>query len=267
MIEPEVYRLSCFIIGLVTLLAAEQFFPHHLPTVSRRGRWMANLSLTAVNSLATAGVCALCLMVTVSEVIPWQIDHFRALSPWMRVPVEILILDFFIYWQHRVFHSVPTFWRFHAVHHTDADLDVTSASRFHFGEILLSSILKLVVVLSLGISIVGLLAFEMAVTLAAQFQHSNIRLPSRIESLLWYFVVPPTMHRIHHCPTRRHHDTNFGTLLSFWDRCFGSLSHPHSHLPTFGLRDFPADQRLGLWSLISLPFRRRVGMKDQPVHK
>jgi sterol desaturase/sphingolipid hydroxylase (fatty acid hydroxylase superfamily) len=258
MFGPEFYRLSFFIVGLSTLMVAEQFFPHHLPTVSRRGRWLTNLSLTAVNSLTTAGVCALCLLATVSGWVPWQIKIFpNDMSLWLRIPLEVAILDLCIYWQHRLFHIVPVFWRFHEVHHTDRDLDVTSASRFHVGEILTSALLKLAVVLSIGISITGLLAFEIAISLAAQFQHSNIRLPSRVEQLLWYFVVPPAMHRVHHCPMRRHHDRNFGTLLTVWDRVFGSLAHPLDHSPTFGLEGFPASRRLGLLSLIILPFRMR----------
>jgi sterol desaturase/sphingolipid hydroxylase (fatty acid hydroxylase superfamily) len=167
---------------------------------------------------------------------------------------EIIFLDFVIYWQHRCFHTIPTLWRYHSVHHTDPDLDVTSASRFHLGEVVLSAILKLIVAVALGISVAGVAAFEIVLLIAAQFQHSNIALPSTVTKLLWYVLVPPEMHRVHHCPRRIHHDANYGTILTLWDWLFGTLFWPRRHAAMFGLAE--ARDRLGLWALLCRPFRQ-----------
>ncbi len=256
--EQDSLRLTMFASGLLSLMAWEALAPHHAPITSRRSRWTANLLLTAFNSVVSLGICAVCLFATTATLVTSRLVWFDGLStwPWLRIVIEVVVLDGVIYWQHRVFHAVPWLWRFHSVHHTDVDLDVTTASRFHVGEILLSAIVKLVCALSLGISAAGLMTFEVVLLLAAQFQHANIRLPARIERALWLFVVPPSMHRIHHCPQRRHQDSNYATLLPLWDRLFGTLSHPAGHDPSFGIDSPLAAKPLGLWKLLSWPFIR-----------
>lgn len=251
-------RFGCFVTGLLVLLIWEWLAPHHQPTADRRSRWMVNFSLTAFNSLVSAGLCAVCLFASTSTWMPFHGTWFDALSerPWLRVALEVMSLDLVVYWQHRLFHVIPSLWRFHGVHHTDLDLDVSSASRFHVGEILISAFIKLAATLLLGISVTGLMTFEIVLLLAAQFQHANIRLWGSIERMLWLVIVPPSMHRIHHCPERRHQDSNFGTLLPLWDRMFGTLCHPLSHDPVFGILSPQPMKILGLRSLLMWPFSK-----------
>jgi sterol desaturase/sphingolipid hydroxylase (fatty acid hydroxylase superfamily) len=143
------------------------------------------------------------------------------------------------------------------VHHTDLDLDVSSASRFHTGEVLVASIVKLGLVVVLGIAPLGLVVFEVVMLACAQFQHANIRIPATLESLLWRAIVPPAMHRIHHTPIRADTDSNFGTILTLWDSLFGTF---HRRAPdpvaSFGVPEMREPARLGLVSLAVLPFRR-----------
>ena len=231
---------------------------HHDPTVRIGPRWVVNLSLGALNGTVTSVVCASCLLRASVEAVPWRYGPFNLLPApaGLRVVLEILLLDLIVYLLHRAFHRSPLLWRLHRVHHTDRDLDVTSASRFHAGEVLVSGATKFTAVQLLGISPVGLIAFEVVMLLAAQFQHANLRVPARAGRLLWKVLVPPAMHRIHHHPLRATTDSNYGTLTSAWDRLFGTLCTAAPSDREFGVPESPQAPPLGLVQLLLLPLRR-----------
>lgn len=252
-------RLASYLGGLLTLLSWEVVAPHHPPTVSRLRRWLTNLSLALLNGLIVTALCATCFAMAARNLPPWRFGLLETWAPslWVRIPLEIGFLDLLTYALHRSYHVAPWLWRFHRVHHTDLDLDVTSASRFHLGEVAVSALVKLGAVALLGISYQGLIAFEILLLLAAQFQHSNIRLPQRVERALWWTLVPPAMHRVHHTPVPIETDSNYGTLLVFWDRLFGTLRLPSLPAPPFGLAEFRDLWRLGFFRLLALPFRWR----------
>jgi sterol desaturase/sphingolipid hydroxylase (fatty acid hydroxylase superfamily) len=138
--------------------------------------------------------------------------------------LDILVLDFWIYWWHRANHEIPVLWRFHEVHHLDRFLDTTSAVRFHFGEVLLSAGVRAAVILALGIPITSVVVFETLVLLSALFHHSNIRVPPRLERALATVIITPSIHWVHHHRKRVDTDSNYGTIFSFWDRLFASRS-------------------------------------------
>lgn len=256
--SENVLRQATFLFGLLTLLSWEVVAPHHPATVSKARRWMINLSLALINGGIVALLCLVCQAVEAQRLMPWRLGPIEAigLSPWLRIPLEVLALDFLTYWLHRGYHRSALLWRFHRVHHTDLDLDVSSASRFHLGEVLTSSLAKLTFFVLLGISFQGLVAFEVLLLAAAQFQHANIQLAPRWERLLWWSFVPPAMHRVHHRPERVDTDSNYGTLLVAWDRLFGTL-RPAAESPPFGLAEWRETRLLGLPKLLVLPFRRR----------
>jgi sterol desaturase/sphingolipid hydroxylase (fatty acid hydroxylase superfamily) len=250
-------RLACFLAGLFGFALWELGARHHEPRVARGRRFAINLALGAINAVVTSAVCAFCLLLAASDAAPWRYGPFNwtPLPVWLRVALEALVLDLVVYSLHRAFHAVPVLWRLHSVHHTDRDLDVTSASRFHIGEVLVSGVSKFAAVQLLGVSASGLVAFEIVMLLAAQFQHANIRLASPVERALFEFLVPPAMHRIHHHPLRAATNSNYGTLTSVWDRVFSTLRRDAPSDREFGLPEFPEAQSLGLLQLLWLPFR------------
>lgn len=252
-------RFLAFLAGLVTFLSWETVAPHHAPTVSRLRRWSTNLALALVNGAVVTALCATCFAVAARRLSPWRFGPLEmgALPFWPRVALEIVLLDLVTYLLHRTYHRVPILWLFHQVHHTDLDLDVSSASRFHLGEVLVSALGKLCTVVLLGISYQGLIAFEILLLAAAQFQHSNIRLQGSVERALWWLFVPPAMHRVHHTPLQVETDSNYGTLFVAWDLLFGTLRRPTIDTPPFGLDEERDLEHLGLWRLLRLPFRRR----------
>jgi sterol desaturase/sphingolipid hydroxylase (fatty acid hydroxylase superfamily) len=124
----------------------------------------------------------------------------------------------------------------------------------------ISGVAKLAAFTLLGISPVGLVAFECAMLLAAQFQHANVPLPATLERALWWLLVPPAMHRLHHYPDRRLTDSNYGTILTVWDRLFGSLRRA-DRAPEFGIEGEARPLARGLGRLLAYPLapRRRAG--------
>ncbi len=138
--------------------------------------------------------------------------------------LDLLLLDFLIYWWHRANHVIPFLWRFHEVHHLDRFLDSTSALRFHFGEVLLSALARAGVIVLVGFPLSSILVFEALVLLAAIFHHSNLALPRGLERALSKLFITPSIHWVHHHAVRRDTDSNYGTIFSFWDPLFGTRS-------------------------------------------
>jgi len=257
-VSQDLLRSALFFAGLFTLLSWELAAPHHSPKAPRLRRWSANLGLAAINGLVVAALCAACYAIAAVHALPWRIGPLQLFGPplWVRLPVEIALLDLLVYGLHRAYHHAPWLWRFHQVHHSDLDLDVTSASRFHLGEVLISAGGKFGAVMMLGISPIGLVVSETVMLLAAQFQHSNIRVMPRIERLLWWTFVPPAMHRVHHHPNRADIDSNFGTLLVCWDRLFDTLRRRDPDVASFGLPEIEPARALRFGALLAMPFRR-----------
>ena len=141
--------------------------------------------------------------------------------------LAVLMLDLAIYFQHRVFHAVPALWRLHRMHHADLDFDATTGLRFHPVEIGLSMAIKLAVVVLIGAPPVAVLVFEVILSAASIFNHSNVRLPERLYRMLRRVLVTPDMHRVHHSIIRYETNSNFGFSVPWWDRLFGTyLAQP-----------------------------------------
>lgn len=137
--------------------------------------------------------------------------------------VSILALDYTLYFWHKLNHKLPFLWRFHNVHHIDLDLDVSTASRFHFGELINSTFFRILQIFIFGIDLPSLILFEISVTAFAQFHHSNVCLPIGLERILNLIIVTPRMHGIHHSIIKDETDSSYGTIFTIWDRFHHSL--------------------------------------------
>jgi sterol desaturase/sphingolipid hydroxylase (fatty acid hydroxylase superfamily) len=149
-----------------------------------------------------------------------------------------------MYWWHRMNHRVPFLWRFHRVHHADARMDVSTALRFHPGEIVLSAALRLVVTAAIGAELWQMALYEAIATPIVAFHHSNINLPRRVDDALRWLLVTPWMHWVHHSRLRAETNSNYASVLSVWDRIFGSYRlRPDPDAIEFGLVEFPETER------------------------
>ena len=189
---------------------------------------------------------------------PFGLIHLAALPPWAEFALSFLLMDLAFYYWHLANHRVPFLWRFHNVHHIDPELDVSTAFRFHFGEIAFTSAFTLVQVSAIGPSVWAFAIYQLAFQAEVLFHHSNLRLPIGFERLLSKIIVTPRMHGIHHSQVQRENNSNFGTVFTFWDRLHRTLglNIPQSEIivgiPAYSL---PNDNRVG--TALLMPFRKQ----------
>jgi sterol desaturase/sphingolipid hydroxylase (fatty acid hydroxylase superfamily) len=148
----------------------------------------------------------------------WGINHHYTAHQVLKTLVTFLLLDYSNYGWHVLMHQIPLLWRFHVVHHSDLDLDLTTAFRFHFGELIGSVFYRGAAVALIGASPVNVLAYEALFEAATQFHHTNMRLPYAMEKALSKVIVTPRMHGIHHSMVRQETDSNYSVIFSWWDR-------------------------------------------------
>ncbi len=187
----------------------------------------------------------------------WGLLNLTVWPEWVELVVAILVLDLVVYGQHVLFHTIPMLWCLHKVHHSDIELDVTTGVRFHPGEIIISMFIKIGTILVIGASPSTVLIFEVLLNATAMFNHSNVRMPLRLDRMLRWIVVTPDMHCIHHSVITEETDRNFGFNLSVWDRVFGTYQHQpllgHEYM-TIGLEHYRDPIQLTWLRLLALPF-------------
>jgi len=182
--------------------------------------------------------------------------RWLALPPTAAAVLAFLLLDWTVYVWHRLNHRAPFLWRFHLVHHTDLDLDVSTAFRFHAGELLLSVAWRSAQILAIGVSPGPALVYEAALEAATAFHHSNWRLPLALERTLNRVLVTPRMHGIHHSIREAETNSNWSVIFSWWDRLHRTrcVGVPDQTL-RIGLPAYRAP--LGVLRLLALPFVRQ----------
>lgn len=254
-------RLLFFWAGILFFLILELWIPYRENTVSKPKRWVHNLSLTLCNSILLNLIFSVPILATATytEVNKLGVLHLVQMPGWLRILVTIVIMDFVLYVWHLLNHEMPFLWRFHRVHHSDLNMDVSSATRFHFGELAISAIIKISLIFFLGASFKGVLIFESALVLCAQFQHSSLRIPWWFEKIFLILFVPPSMHRIHHSVIIRERDTNYGTIYSLWDRFLGTLlMNVDQGKIRIGVGAYQSPDKLNLYRLLLMPFTRPI---------
>jgi sterol desaturase/sphingolipid hydroxylase (fatty acid hydroxylase superfamily) len=178
---------------------------------------------------------------------------------WVAFGISFVVLDFAIWFSHLASHKVPMFWRIHRMHHSDVDIDASTAIRFHPIEIALSMCWKFLIVTLLGAPVESVLVFEIVLNGSAIFNHSNTKLPLWFDKILRVLVVTPDMHRVHHSIIQDEHDTNYGFNLSIWDRMFNTYTDQpregHEGM-TIGLPDWQDEKPARIdWTLL-VPFKK-----------
>lgn len=257
--EPAI-RLGAFLGVFVLMSVWEWFAARRARPASRLRRWPGNLGVSVLDAftarlVAPAGAVGFALF---AESRGLGILHAITGPVLLKVLVSIVVLDLAIYWQHRLFHSVPALWRLHRMHHADVDVDVTTGTRFHPFEILLSLGIKFLVIAALGAPAVSVLWFEVLLNASSLFNHSNVNLPAPVERALRCLVITPDLHRVHHSILRRETDSNFGFNLPWWDWLFRTYrAQPeagHAGM-TLGIELFRDPTELRLDRMLTQPFR------------
>lgn len=261
--EPAI-RLTAFL-GVFAMVAVwEALAPRRSAAFARRQRWPHNLALVALDSIVVRMLMpgAVIAVAVAGESCGWGLINAFALAGWPAFLLAIVLLDLVIYFQHVTFHAVPTLWRLHRVHHSDLDFDLTTGTRFHPVEIVVSTLIKMAAVVAIGAPAIAVLVFEVVLNATSMFTHANAKLPIAVDRWLRRLVVTPDMHRVHHSVIYNETNSNFGFNLPWWDRLFGTYraqpaaGHGAMSIGVDAFRS-PADLRLD--QLLLQPFRESPG--------
>lgn len=263
--KESLIRLTVFF-GLFILLATlEVIIPKRQRRLKRSQRWFSNLGIVVISTVVVR-IFATCtgFMLPVGLALLAEqegIGLLNIIKPplWFNIIFSVMLLDLIVYSNHRLFHSVPGLWRLHMVHHADMDLDVTSGSRFHPLEILISIFVKSLAILIIGPAAVAVMIFEVILNGMAQFNHANINL-GKFDGVLRLLLVTPDMHITHHSTTIKETNSNFGFNLSLWDRLFKTYRQaPDAGYENIeiGLKEFRNPKETYLPHILLTPFSRK----------
>ena len=263
-------RLVSFILIFILIAAWETKMPRRTLATSKKWRWFNNLSIITINPILLRLVLPVFAvgMSQAAQIKGWGLLNNIDVPSVIGLAAGIIVLDLVIYMQHVMFHAIPLLWRLHMVHHADLDIDLTTGLRFHPVEIILSMLLKLAVIVAVGPPVEAVLLFEILLNGMAMFNHGNIKISTKVDKWLRWFVVTPDMHRVHHSVIIRETNSNFGFNLSVWDRVFGTYwSQPYKgHTAmVIGLSQFRDEKKLTLPWLLILPLIGDPG--KQPINR
>jgi sterol desaturase/sphingolipid hydroxylase (fatty acid hydroxylase superfamily) len=265
-LKPETLQLIAFVSVLVVMSLAEIIQPRRQLLVKKAERWRVNLAMVLLNTMLLRLVFPLApvALAALIQANGWGALNLLKMTGTPELVISLLLLDLIIYFQHRMFHKLPVFWRIHRMHHTDIDLDVSSGIRFHPLEMTVSMLIKLAAVCLIGPTPLSVLVFEIMLNASSMFNHANLHIPEKVDRWLRLVLVTPDMHRVHHSVLPLETDSNYGFNLPWWDRLFGSYrSQPrdgHQQMQ-IGLKEFRNPEEMGLKELLLLPFANSKNRK------
>ncbi len=223
-----IINVWAFLTAWVIFGLCEFFFRYRKPVDSTTKRWWENFTLTFVNTM----IIRFFLFVTpISAALYAQennfwIFHFFDVPEIAAGIIMFLLLDMIIFLEHIMFHKIPFLWKFHSIHHSDLDMDFTTALRFHFGESVFSSLTKVLFILLFGPPIWSVIAFEVVLNVSAMWNHSNFNLPRKVDNMISKIIVTPKFHEVHHSQKLSESMSNYGFFLSVWDYFYRTYE-PH----------------------------------------
>lgn len=224
LVQSTHWQLLLTALAFVALAGVESLFPLSSARGPRARRWFANLALFLIGFGVVFVASPLLL-----QGAAWVrgLLHFPPLTglglpAWLLVVVSFLLIDLAAYLTHALFHGAPWLWRLHRAHHSDAVVDASTGVRHHPVETLAGAALQLMVFSVLGLPLLVVLAYGLITTLWQFVTHADVRLPEPIDRALRLVVVTPGMHRVHHSTRMDEGNSNFGMVLSVWDRIFAT---------------------------------------------
>jgi sterol desaturase/sphingolipid hydroxylase (fatty acid hydroxylase superfamily) len=261
------------ILVIVSVMAVAALIETHLPLFTAkawtRGRRTANVGLTVVVFLLNWVLTSLAAVVALGLSI--RSGRFLGGLPFpAQLVAGVVVLDFSTgYLAHRIMHMWPAMWRFHQVHHSDDFVDVTTTYRTHPVETVWRFLFAIMPVWILGISPAAVVIQRLLQATNGVIGHANIRLwapADRVLSLVW---VTPNVHKIHHSRHLTETNSNYGNILTVYDRLLGTYTPAErAHSVIYGLDDVDPVRIASLPGLLSMPFagaksiRRATGSKS-----
>jgi sterol desaturase/sphingolipid hydroxylase (fatty acid hydroxylase superfamily) len=244
--------------ALLVIFLLETMFPYFKGRKHRVLHGAYNICLSLINSLLYAAFFSVLAL----NVMQWsQVRHIGliyhiSLPEPLKLIIVFILFDIWMYFWHRINHRVSLFWLFHRVHHTDREMDVTTANRFHPIEIMLSSLIRLPVFVLIGTSAAQFVMYEIVLILVIQIHHSNIALPEKIDRFFRLLLVTPNMHRVHHSVEWSETNSNFASIFSFWDRMWQTFRYRKNTLTLqYGLHILKEKKWQNFSGMLLTPFK------------
>jgi sterol desaturase/sphingolipid hydroxylase (fatty acid hydroxylase superfamily) len=255
----------------VVLLTLFWFWETWQPFFGRREGRLRHAGRNLAIALFNTAILGLAFGFVTATVAEWaernRFGLLHALVPGgpIRFVLALVLLDCWMYVWHRANHAVPFLWRFHRMHHSDRQMDVTTATRFHLGEHVGSAVLRLGLIPLLGFELWNLVIYDVLVIAIIQFHHADVSI-GRWDRWLRLFIVTPYVHKVHHSDWRAETNSNYSTVLSIWDRLGGSFrmrSDPKTL--EFGLNEFTDPGWQSWWGMMKTPFVNPESRSDEPL--
>jgi sterol desaturase/sphingolipid hydroxylase (fatty acid hydroxylase superfamily) len=244
------------LLALIVIFLLEGVFPHYRGRTARIKHAFPHVATAMLNALLTWSVLSGVTMQTIAwaESRSLGLTHQFAFPSATGTVVVFVLFDIWMFFWHMANHRIGFLWRFHRAHHADIEMDTTTALRFHPGELVLSTFIRMPVVLLLGMSFAQLVLFELVLNLSTLFHHSNLAVPERWDRMLRTVIVTPNMHRVHHSVDLGETNSNFTSLLSVWDRLYRTFrSREDTRTITIGLPRFREEKWQRLWGFLITP--------------
>lgn len=247
--------------GFALLLAAEVLFP------ARGTRWSLHRIAHGGHNLVlwVLGILAMSIVFggTIWLLMQWMqfrqigVLYLLALPFWLHAVLAFALLDAGDYVFHRMSHNVRWLWLLHAVHHSDSRMDVTTNLRQHPVHVVTTVLWKLAACAAIGAPAWVFLVHEILTTAIAHLHHAAVRWPSWIDRAFSWLLITPRLHWSHHSPETSRTNSNYGALLSVWDRAFGTLTPPLADASQFGLHALNSPRWHSAWGMLVTPWRAR----------
>jgi sterol desaturase/sphingolipid hydroxylase (fatty acid hydroxylase superfamily) len=218
-------KTSVFLLTLIFLFVIEHLFPFYLNRKNGLFHDMRNIGMGLINVVALSPLFSMATLFVSQSAFSRKVGLLNRidLPLSVEIPVLFLLFDLWMYAWHWMNHKIPFLWKFHLVHHSDTEVSASTALRFHIGEIFLSGIARLGIILLMGLQAWQIILYEIVLMPVILFHHSNINLIEKADKLIRILLVTPRLHRVHHSKVRDEMDTNYSSIFSFWDRIFGTI--------------------------------------------
>ncbi|APU10881.1 sterol desaturase [Cellulophaga lytica] len=257
---PSAHRSFILVGGITFFWLLEGILPLQSFTYKKWRHALPNLFFTFTTAVINFLLAFLLLKTSDWTVVNnfGIINWLPQMPLWLYVIIGVMLLDFFgAYLAHFTEHKVKPLWMVHLVHHTDHNVDTTTANRHHP----LESVIRFVFTLA-GVFIVGapmgvVMLYQSLSLVATQFGHANIKLPKRVDEVISYFLVSPDMHKVHHHYVLPYTDSNYGNIFSVWDRLFGTFMKLDRDSIVYGVDTFPDEvENASIKGLLKQPFHK-----------
>ena len=256
---PSSHRSIILFGGLTIFLIIENAYPLFTSKYDKWNHGAKNIFFTLTTILVNFAMAF--ILVLTSEYVVTQnfgILQWLNISIGAQLVIGMLLMDFVSSWLvHWIEHHVKWMWQFHIIHHSDQNVDATSANRHHPGESIIRFIFTTLGVLIIGAPLWLVFLYQSTSVVLTQFNHSNIKMPDWLDNVLVWIICTPNMHRVHHHYRQPYSDRNYGNIFSFWDRIFNTYAKVDNNKLRYGVdTHMKDDEANNLMTLLKIPFLR-----------